>query len=134
MMVGQRTASVGGDLSLVEGPFAFTSEGFYQERSTDSGPWIASWGAFAQAGVFVIPQILELSARGGWIDPDLGVDAGIVQSYEGALNLYLVVDDVAYGHHLSLGLRYGYFDSPIPFGAVPQGSTHRVTLQLRAWI
>lgn len=129
-----QTGSAGLDLSLVEGPVAFFSEGYYREQRSDGGPWIASWGAFAQLGVFVLPRLLELSVRASWIDPDLAEAPDLVQSYEGALATYLVVDDVAYGHHLSLGLRYAYLESPRGLGAVPRGSTHRVTLQLQAWV
>ncbi|MCA9606897.1 MAG: hypothetical protein KC619_14925 [Myxococcales bacterium] len=129
----ETTGSVGLDVTVVEGIFSFTSEGFFRDQSIDGGPWVGSWGAFAQVGVFVLPQILELSARASWIDPDVDTDAGIVQVYEGSLSTYLVVDDRAWGHHLSLGLRYAFLDSPGTFGPVPAGSTHRVTGLLRTF-
>lgn len=130
----ERTATVGADLSLVEGPFSFFSEGFFREESVGDAAWIGSFGVTAQAGVFVVPQILELSARGGWIDPDIEQGDDLLQSYEGGIKGYFYDDDVAYGHHLSLALRYAFVDSPLPFGARAAGSTHRFTAQLQVWM
>lgn len=129
----ETSASASLDVALAEGPFTFTAEGFYRASRLEAAPDTSTWGAFAQAGIFVIPQILELSARASWIDPDVDVDAGIVQSYEGGLSTYLVVDDRAWGHHLSLGLRYAFIDNPAGFASAPAGSTHRVTGLLRVW-
>lgn len=132
--VDQRTASVGLDLSLVHGVFSFFGEGFLREQSTDSGAWTASWGAFAQAGVFVVPQILELSARAGWIDPDTELGGDLVQTYEANVAGYFYFEDAAYGHHLKLNLRYLAGDTSAAFGSLPAGTTHRVTVQLQVWM
>lgn len=128
----EQTANAGADVSFVEGPVAFFSEGYLQERSTD-GRWIPSWGAFVQASV-LIEHLIELSARGGWIDPDTESRGDVVQSYEASTKLYLRHDDVSYGHHASIALQYRFTRSREPFGALPAGNAHRVLAQLQLWM
>lgn len=130
----QDTASAGADLSFVQGPLTLFAEGFFREDRVADGAWVGSWGAFAQAGVFVVPRVLQLSARAGWIDPSIETEGDFVQSYEGAVKWYCYFDDVAYGHHLSLGVQYRFMDAQRAVAPLPAGRAHRVTAQLQVWI
>lgn len=130
----QQTANGGVDVSLVEGPFALFAEGHLRGQSLDASDWAVSWGAFVQAGIFVVPQIFEISARGGWIDPDTEVEGDLMQTYDATLAGYLYVDDVAYGNHLKLMVRYRFADTVAAFGGLPSGSSHQVMAQIQIWL
>jgi len=129
-----QTANGSVDVSLVEGPFAIFAEGHLRGQSLGGAPWGVSWGAFVQAGIFVVPQIFEISARGAWVDPDTDVDGDLVQTYDATLAGYLYVDDVAYGNHLKLMLRYRFADTVTGFGPLPSGSSHQVMTQIQLWL
>ena len=129
----ETTGEGGLDVALVEGPFAFFAEGYLRGQLLAGAPWQTSWGAYGQAGLFVIPQIFEISIRAGFVDPNVDVSGDFVQTYEATLAGYFVYEDVAYGNHLKLNLRYRFADTATGFGGLPVGSSHQVMAQLQAW-
>ncbi len=130
----EESARLGVDLTIAAGPFSFTAEGYLNDTRTEVTDWDLSWGAFAQAGVLVLPW-LELAARGSWLDPSVGLGGNFIQIYEGGLNFYPVVDDLALGHHLKASLRYGWESAGAAFGnRVVEGERHRLTLQVQLLI
>lgn len=130
-----RTTGTGGiDVALVEGPFALFAEGYVRGQTVAGSPWQTSWGAYAQAGLFVVPRIFEISVRAGLVDPDVDVSGDFVQSYEGTLAGYFFFEEVAYGNHLKLNLRYRFADTATGFGPLAPGSSHQVMLQLQVWM
>ncbi|MGE0788844.1 MAG: hypothetical protein AB7S26_24435 [Sandaracinaceae bacterium] len=132
-MMIQSTGSGGVDIGLVEGPFSFFAEGFLRAQRVDAADWIGSWAAFAQASVFVVPQILELAARGSWWDPDIDAGANLVHAYEAGVKGFFYLDDVAYGQHIALGIQYRYMRDPtLALTFAPE--THRAVAQLQIWM
>jgi hypothetical protein len=127
--VEQQTASAGADVALAFGPFSFHGEGFLRWQRAEPDPWVTSWSAYAQAGVFGVPRILELAARGGWIDPNVELGGDLVQTYEAAVSGYLAVGDTSYGQHLKLVLAHGFADAGAAAFDLPEGRSHRVTAQ-----
>ena len=134
--VVQQTASGGADVAFAWGPFSLQTEAFLRwERVGVVDPFAMSWGVYGQAGIFVVPQILQLTARGGWMDPNTDpdgdpttdLDGDLVQTYEAAVAGYLALDGTTYGQHLKLILAYRYADAGAPVGDVPVGRSHRVT-------
>lgn len=134
--VVQQTASGGADVAFAWGPFSLQTEAFLRwQRVGVVDPFAMSWGVYGQAGVFVVPRILQLTARGGWMDPNADpdddpatdLDGDLVQTYEAAVAGYLALDGTTYGQHLKLILAYRYADAGAPVGDVPVGRSHRVT-------
>lgn len=125
----EETASASTDLAVAFGPFSLQSEGFLRWRRTGPEPWTMAWAVYAQAGIFVFPRVLELAARGSWIDPSTDAGGNFVQAYEAAVNAYFALDGVSYGQHLKLVVAYRFADARAPFGDVPMGRSHRVTAQ-----
>jgi len=119
----------GVDVAFVWDRFTFLAEGFARQTQPDQGKRKQGFGAYAQAGYFVVPKRLELAARGGFIDPDASADSDTQRNFEALVNGYVV------GNHLKMGLRYMWLraDAPTADGYAA-GTSHRVTLQMQLWI
>lgn len=109
------------DVAWMHGPLSVHAEGFW--RAAEGSPRPAhAFGAFIQAGLFVVPGRLEAGGRAGWISngPD-------VQSYEAFLASYWQYGETQLGQHLKTLLDYRY-DSGDSSG-LDLRDRHRVTLQ-----
>ncbi len=138
--VNDQIGSSAGDVAVAFGTFYLQAEGFYRtERLATVTNWTTAWGAYAQAGLFVLPRVLDVSARGSWADADVDTPGGLVQAYEGAIAGYFALDDTYYGQHLKLVVNYRFADNagPATFGYGPdvilQGSSHRAIAQAQLW-
>ncbi len=142
-----RYASGGVDAAAAFGSLYIQAEGFLKGTQFGSGtpistPWTLAWGTYAQAGYFVLPKILEISARAGWGNPAFSNGAatmltgGLVQFYEGAIGGYFALGDTYYGQHLKLLLNYRFADNQSGqtfANEIPVGSSHRVIAQAQLW-
>lgn len=131
----QQTGAAGTDVAVAYGPFYFQAEGFLQDQRFGLAAWTTSLGAYAQAGLFVIPRIFEASARAGCIDPNIDAGPDLVQTYEAAFSGYFALDGATFGQHLKLVINYRFADNAgtAQLGDVPQGSSHRVIAQAQLW-
>jgi hypothetical protein len=109
------------DLAWMHGPLSVRVEGFL--RSAHGSPRPANAvGAYGQLGVFVVPRVIEVGGRAGWLTngPD-------VTTAEGFIAGYLKMGDLTLGHHLKCVLGYRY-DSADADGA-DKRDRHLVRLQ-----
>jgi hypothetical protein len=114
---------LGVDGALWLGALSVQTE-IYALRRTRAGALPASArGGFAQMGLFVVPQKVEVAVRGDLLAPDTSKSAD--RELAAGLNLYLAKE------HLKLQLRYANRDARS--GLTTAGTTHAVALQLQAW-
>ncbi len=110
------------DVAAMAGPFSFHAEGFW--RSAHGSPRPANaFGAYAQAGVFVVPRLIEVGGRAGWLS-----DGPDQQSYEAFVAGYAHHGGRTLGHHLKLVLLYRY-DSASPTRGGSREDRHSEVLQ-----
>ncbi len=117
---------IGPDLYAVWGPASLLAEGYWRTRNTPGlDDAVSAAGAFVQAGVFVVPSLVEVVGRVGALDRNLADDkAGSVAAYEAGANIYPI------GNHLKLQAKYQLTDqqtSAATPSALPM--SHAVTLQ-----
>ena len=62
-------AALGLDLAFRVGPFGLLAEGHLDRRERE-GIVALGAGAFVQAGIFIVPGIIEIAARYDWLTPD----------------------------------------------------------------
>jgi hypothetical protein len=119
--------NAGADVAWMRGPVSVIAEGFW--RGASGSPQTSNaFGAYAQAGVFVLPRLLELGGRAGWLSngPDL-------QTYEAYLTAYWKSGSLALGHHLQMNLGFRY-DSGDPSQSGPVDLRDRYLVRLQTQI
>ncbi len=122
------------DLAWMRGPLSVHAEAYY--RGADHSPRpTQSFGAFVQAGVFVLPRVLEVGGRAGWL-----TNGHDVESYEAFLAQYWKTDRITFGHHLKTTLDYRYDSGDRPTFGSTNGTTkgdlrdrHRAMLQAQVF-
>lgn len=125
----------GTDAALMAGPVFALAEAFLRHSRAEDGDWDRAWGGFLQAGVFVLPRMLEVVARAGWMDPSRETPNDRLQNYEVGLSAYALAGETALGHHLKASLRYALDRSEGAFTeAVEPANQHRFVLQVQAWM
>ncbi|WP_156338454.1 hypothetical protein [Chondromyces crocatus] len=78
----ERTAG-GLDAVVRAGPITVSAEGFIDRRRSPRTPDRIGVGAFAQAGVFVVPGTFEVAGRFSWLAPDVGTcSSPSIERYE----------------------------------------------------
>jgi hypothetical protein len=115
------------DISVMAGPFFMTAEGFYRQSKDGDQDISREWGTFAQAGVLVVPKILELAFRGSWMDR---LGEGLRSEYEAGLNVYIPTPNGSLGHHTKILFAYGYAEAE--FEEIAEVIPHTVTIQVQA--
>lgn len=117
-------AAVGLDVSARAGRFAFVSEVFVDRRNTyaDAEGPRADVGAYAQAGYYVVPGLVDVAVRLNWLAADVATAKAHSEArYE--LYLHYVYADA----RLRLYARYAYSD---PSGNSSRSAPgHRLDLQ-----
>ncbi|HSN99296.1 MAG TPA: hypothetical protein VLS89_13465, partial [Candidatus Nanopelagicales bacterium] len=121
--------TVGADIAVAWGGFTFLTEGYTRLIRPEEGDQKRGFGAYAQAGYFVIPQRLELAARAGWMNPVTSKPDDEERSVEAQVNGYVV------GNHLKMGARYQllHLDAPSADG-FQAGNNHRLLFHVQFWI
>ncbi len=121
--VGVATATYGVDLSLHAGRLFAQAEGYL--RSTGDGQGGTTWagGGYAEAGVTLITQRLELAVRGDMLAADLSSGNGLTRRAE------LVVAGYALGNHLKAQLRGAVTVADPGSTVAPVGTGEQLTLQ-----
>ncbi|GEM_PF-1363005 len=105
----EQLGNLAADVAVMWGPTSLRAEGFW--RSAHGSPRVANaFGAYGQAGIFVVPRTLEVGGRAGWLS-----DGPDQQSYEAFLTAYARSGSTSFGHHLKLTLAYR-FDTAGPQG------------------
>lgn len=107
---------------------SLTIEGFAENLDAAQGTDQLALGAYAQAGVFLLPARLELFARGGIGDDDTAQVGSGSYSYEGGANVYLAT------HHLKLGLRFRHDHAASRVRGTATGDRDAVAVQLQGWL
>ncbi len=122
-----------GDVSAASGGLSATAEFFYRNEKVAGGVWQRGLGGYAQGGYFVIPQHLELAARGGWRQQK--VDEGEVEEriYEVAVNGYPSIEGHPQGHHLKAMARYRLTQSEGAGMIGGRQTSHLVTILGQLW-
>ncbi|MBK7773471.1 MAG: hypothetical protein IPI43_04955 [Sandaracinaceae bacterium] len=124
-LVPDGDAVVGGDATFVAGPFILLAEaylGWQEGRSTQRR------GAYAQVGVTIVPDRLQLGLRASVLDPNADLGNDYQRSIEGLVALY------ALGNHAKLNLRYTFTDLGSASTLAPAPSSHALTAQIQGWI
>jgi hypothetical protein len=112
------------DVAAMSGPFSFHAEGFW--RSAHGSPRAANaFGAYAQAGVFVLPRLVEVGGRAGWLS-----DGPDQQSYEAFITGYAYHGGRTLGHHLKLILAYRYDSADPSRGSLQDVHTELLQAQI----
>lgn len=88
--------SLSADVTARYGNLHGEAEAYYRWGDTPN-----ALGGYAQAGLMLMPQTLELGLRFSHLDPDQDIKDDDTQRYESVLVLYMV------GNHLKLQTRYG---------------------------
>ncbi len=117
-------AAVGLDVSAHAGRFAFVSEVFADRRNTptDAGGPRTGVGAYAQAGYFVVPALVEAAVRLNWLGTDIATASAQTKTRV-ELSLSYVYADA----RLRLYARYAYDDASGDASKVTSG--HRLDVQ-----
>jgi hypothetical protein len=122
-LVDRGDAVVGADATLVAGPVMFLTEaylGWQQDRATQRR------GAYAELGVTIVPDRLQLGLRASALDPNLDAGGDSVRTLEGLVALY------AFGNHAKLALRYAHAHvGPASMTTTPE---HALTAQVQGWL
>lgn len=121
----QQDLVIGPDVYAVWGPASLLAEGYWRTRNTPGlNDTVTAAGAFVQAGVFVVPSLLEVVGRVGALDRQLADDTvGAAAAYEVGANIYPI------GNHLKLQAKYQLLDQQVAAGAAGLPQSHAVTLQ-----
>ncbi|MCB9604236.1 MAG: hypothetical protein H6720_28270 [Sandaracinus sp.] len=113
------------DFVLRAGPFTFSTEAFVDRRRARDVPDQIGVGAFAQAGLFVVPGTFEIAGRFNWLAPNVDDDASRgVERYELGATYYL------FDAHLKIQGRYSYDHVDAGLTGMPVATGHGVQLQL----
>lgn len=122
------------DLAFMHGPLSIQAEAYYRGADHSARP-TQSFGAFVQAGVFVVPRSVEIGGRAGWL-----TNGHDVESYEAFLAHYWKTDRITFGHHLKTTLDYRYDSGDRPTFGSTSGTTkgdlrdrHRAILQAQVF-
>ena len=117
-------SAIGIDAALRVGPVGATAEAFLDQREDTAGGTIEGAGAFVQAGVFVLPGLLEVTGRYDWLTPDRDASLRGLQRGELGATLYF------FEARLKLQTSYVYtaIDAPVA-GLVQAAPGHLVDLQ-----
>ncbi len=112
------------DAAWMHGPVSLRVETFL--RSAHNSPREANaFGAYSQLGVFVLPRLLELGGRAGWVSE--GPD---VESYEAFLAAYFREGSRTLGHHLKMIVGYRFDSGDLVSGNLRDRHLVRVQTQL----
>lgn len=124
-LVPDGDAVVGGDATFVAGPFILLAEAYlgWQEGRT-----LQRRGAYAQVGVTVVPDRLQLGLRASVLDPNAALGNDYQRTIEGLVALY------ALGNHAKLNLRYTFTDLGSASTFAPAPSAHALTAQVQGWL
>ena len=124
-LVPDGDAVVGGDATFVAGPFILLAEAYlgWQEGRT-----LQRRGAYAQVGVTIVPDRLQLGLRASVLDPNAALGNDYQRTIEGLVALY------ALGNHAKLNLRYTFTDLGSGSTLAPAPSSHAFTAQLQGWL
>ena len=119
----------GADIAIAYKGFTFLGEAFTKMVEPDGAQRSFAYGAYAQAGLFVMPKRLEFAVRGGYMDPNRSKDKDTESNFEGLITGYFV------GNHLKVGARYTMIrnEAKTADGLNP-GVNHRFMIQSQLWL
>lgn len=122
------TAKLGADATFHTGPMIVQIEGYARSVAAfGATPRRLARGGFVQAGVFVLPRVLELAARGDLVDIDATRSGPLDARVDVGLNWYVREQ------HMKLQLRYAWADSPNGIAGQVKGISNTVTTQAQLW-
>jgi hypothetical protein len=122
-LVANGDAVVGGDATVVAGPFMLLTEAYtgWQRQRT-----VRRRGAYAQVGITLVPDRLQLGLRASVLDPnsDMGNDA--LRVLEGLVAVY------ALGNRAKVTLRYAFSD--VGSASMADQPAHSAVIQMQGWL
>ena len=122
-LVSDGAAVVVGDAMLVSGPVMVLAEayaGWLQQRA------VQRRGAYAQIGVTVVPDRLQLGFRASVLDPDIDMPSDAVRVLEGLVAIY------ALGNRAKFMLRYAFSD--VGSASLSTQPAHNFVVQMQGWL
>ena len=123
--VGQDLLTMGGELAFFYRRLSAAAELFWRQEMTDGiGSDVSSLGGYAQAGFLLIPEVLEVAARGSMVRPENREPDADLWEAGPAVNWFLA------GHRLKL--QFDYTARVEESAGEDSTLDHRMRLQLQA--